>query len=102
MTGEGIELQMVTNQGVETVEAPPHVARAEAQIHTHTGRQVDHRRMASSTTHKAAASTPLPMRKRSPLFNTSSSATTISALAALEVSSSANRTVSVSCRRLRQ
>ncbi len=55
-------------------KAPPHIYRAQAQIHPHAGRQVDHLRAASSTSPASAASTWLLIRSRSPFRNTSSSA----------------------------
>ncbi|HEX4809493.1 MAG TPA: hypothetical protein VH325_11215 [Bryobacteraceae bacterium] len=39
MSGECVQLQMVTQQRVQPIEAPPHVTPVQAQIHPHAGRQ---------------------------------------------------------------
>ncbi len=69
---EGVQLQPVPHQRVQTVEAPAHVARRQAQVYAHAGRKVDHARRISTTVRSVAASTPAPIRSRSPVANTSS------------------------------
>src|SRR6267143_145324 len=73
MAGERIQLEMIPYQRVQAVEASAHIAGAQTQIHAHAGRQVNHRRTASSTRRNVASSTPLPMRSRSPLVRINSS-----------------------------
>lgn len=77
------------------------INQAQARIHPHARRRMDHRRTVSSTRRNVAASTPAPIRSRSPLFSTSSSAATASPLARF-VSRSAKRTVWSLRNRLRQ
>src|SRR5512140_2942401 len=72
--GEGVQLQVLADQRLQTVEALAHIARRKAEVHPHAGWQVDHLRSASSTVRKVVISTPGPMRNRSPVANTSSSA----------------------------
>jgi hypothetical protein len=92
MSGEGVQMQMVFYQGVQTVKTTAHVARAQTQIHPHAGRQVNHPRTASRTMRSVAASTSLPIRSRSPFPSTSSSAEAVLPVSIALVSSSANRT----------
>lgn len=73
MAGERIQLEMIAHQRMQSVEAAPHVARAQAQVHAHAGRQVHHGRKASNTRRSVAASTPLAIRSRSPLASHNSS-----------------------------
>src|SRR5205807_4059784 len=74
VSGKGIQLQVLADQRLQTVKTLAHIARRQAQIHPHAGWQVDHARKTSSTARKVAVSTPAPMRSRSPVGNTSSSA----------------------------
>jgi len=69
MSGESIQLHHRVHQRVQPVEAPPHIARRGCQVHTHAGRQMDHRgsRNTLSTSHSVAASTPGAIRTRSPV-----------------------------------
>ena len=84
-------------------EALAHVARRQTQIHPHAGWQVDHARKTSSTARKVAVSTPLPMRSRSPVANTSSStASAVRSCRRAPLSTKANRTGPLSWSRLRQ
>src|ERR1700730_577767 len=93
MSGEGIQLQMVSHQRVQAVETAPHVTRAQAQIHPDARGQVYHPRTASKTIRNVAASPPSPMRNNSPLVSTSSrvKASARDSISGL-VSSTANRT----------
>src|ERR1700688_2234524 len=90
MADKGIQLQVISYQGVKPVKASAHVARVQTQVHAHAGRQVYHPRTTSSTIRNVVATTWLPMRSRSPLLSTSSSADSRLAVAAGKVSSSAN------------
>jgi hypothetical protein len=54
MAGERIQLEMITRQRMQSVEASPHVARTQAQVHAHAGQQVHHGRNASSTRRSVA------------------------------------------------
>src|SRR5450631_3484865 len=74
MSGESIQLQMISHQSVQPVETAPHVTRTQTQIHPHAGWQVNHPRTTSSTIRSIAASASLPIRSRSPLVSTSSNA----------------------------
>src|ERR1700693_3537635 len=102
MSGEGIQVQMISHQRVQSVKTPAHVARAQTQIHSYAGRQVNHPRTASRTIRKVAPSTSLPIRNRSPLLSTSSSADAVLLAPAGVVSTNANRTVSLFRSRFRQ
>ncbi len=88
---------MLAHQGVQPVKTLAHIACCQAKIHPHAGRQVDHTRNTASTVRNVVPSTPVPMRNRSPLANTSSSAASAadSCRAAL-LSTKAKRTGSIS------
>src|SRR5207248_9701824 len=73
VSGEGVQSQVLADERVQTIEALAHVARRQAQIHSHAGWQVEHPRSTSSTVRRVVMSTPAPMRNRSPVANTSSS-----------------------------
>src|SRR5436190_16787084 len=77
VSGEGIQLQVLAHQGVQAVKALAHIARRQAKIHPYAGRQVDHARKTPRTVRNTAASTPAPMRNRSPVANTSSRAASV-------------------------
>jgi hypothetical protein len=102
MSSEGVQLKVIAHQGVQPIEAPPHVARTQTQVHAHAGRQVDHPRTVSSTIRNVAASTSLPIRSRSPLGRTNSSVESRLAVAAGTVSNRANRTGVLFRNRFRQ
>src|SRR5687768_7856641 len=104
MPGEGVQLQVIAHQRVQPVEAAAHVARAQAQIHPHAGRQVHHARNASITIRNVAPSTPERMRNCSPLANTISTSALIAGFSLLDpCSTSAKRTgAALSRSRLRQ
>src|SRR5471030_1696365 len=72
VAGESVQFQVLPHQGVQPVKALAHVAGRKAQIHPHAGWQVNHTRNASSTVRKVTASTPAPIRSRSPVASTSS------------------------------
>src|SRR3984893_10621088 len=72
MAGKWIQLEMIPHQRVQPVEAPAHVAGTQAQIHSYTGRRVNHRLTTSSTRRNVAASTPFRIRSCSPLARISS------------------------------
>src|ERR1051325_415214 len=72
MAGKWIQLEMIPHERVQPVEAPPHVAGTQAQIHSYTGRRVNHRLTRSSTRRNVAASTPFRIRSCSPLARISS------------------------------
>jgi hypothetical protein len=102
MSGESIQLKMISHQSVESVETEPHVTRAQTQIHPHTGWQVNHPRTISNTIRNVFASASLPIRNRSPLVSTSSNAEVALPISVGLVSSSANCTESRFCSRFRQ
>ena len=87
---------------LQTVETAPHIAGAQAQIHAHAGRQVDHPRTASSTIRSVAASAWLVIRSRSPFLSTNSSAVLPLSVSEDLGCSRANRTGPVSRSRFRQ
>src|ERR1019366_1675718 len=91
MAGEGVHLHYCVHQCVQPVEAPPHVARRGRQVHTHTGRQMNHRgsRNTLSTSRSVAASMPGAIRNRSPEARTTSTAATAAGALRL-VSTNAN------------
>src|ERR1700704_4659000 len=102
MSGERVQLQMISHQGVQAVKTPPHVARAQTQIHPHAGRQVNHPRTASRTIRSVAVSTLLPINSRSPFLSNNSRAEAVLPVSAGVVPISANRTVSLFRSRFRQ
>ena len=102
MSGESIQLQMISHQSVQPVETAPHVTRAKTQIHPHAGWQVNHPRTISNTIRSVAASTSLPIRNRSPLVSTNSNVEVTLPVSLGLVSSSANCTVSRFRSRFRQ
>src|SRR5436305_14903495 len=103
VSGNDIQLEVVADERVQTVKALAHVARRQAQVHTHAGWQVDHARNTSSTVRKVAASTPALMRSRSPVANASSSAASAARSSRRGLrSTKANRTGPVCWSRFRQ
>ena len=103
VSGEGIQLQVLAHQGVQPVKTLAHVACCQAKIHPHAGRQMDHRRKISRTVCNVAASTPAPMRSRSPVAMTSSRAASVAgSCRATLLSTKAKRTGSFFWSRLRQ
>src|SRR3954453_16689433 len=103
MPGEGIQLQMLTHQRMQPIEALAHIARCQAQIYMHTGRQGNHARNAYITVRNIVPPTPELMSNRSPLANTSSrEARASSSRCVAPRSTSAKHTGLVSRSRFRQ
>ena len=71
-------------------------------IHPHAGRQLNHARNAANTLRNAVASTPAPIRSRSPVVSTSSRSSSVARCRAGDVSTNANRIGCCFRSRLRQ
>src|SRR5215475_5235816 len=100
---EDIQLQVLADQRLQTVKALAHIARREAEVHPHAGRQVDHPRSTFSTIRNVVMSTPGLMRSRSPVASTSSIiGSAVRSCRRALLSTRANRTGPVPWSRFRQ
>jgi hypothetical protein len=102
MSGEWVKVQMLPHHGVQPIKALAHIACGQAHIHPDAGRQVNHARRVSNTVRSVAASTPAPIRNRSPLVSTSSRLISADGPGNTPLSTNAKRTGACFRSRLRQ
>ena len=101
--GKSVQFHRLRDHGVQTVEAPAHIARRGTEINAYAGRQMHHARSRKTlnTVRKVAASAPGEICSLSPQARSSSMGALPSATG-VPASTRANRTGSASERRFRQ